>query len=209
MKNIQILFILLALFQFACGQEVNYDKLGIDEGSVENLRALAINEAAPDFNFNIDDKKYKLSEYVQSGDVVLIFYRGDWCPVCNRYLSEFQEDLHKLEEQGMKVLAITPQQEEYIDNTKDMTGLKIPVISDDNSEIAKSYHLSFEVKEDYDQMIKDRLSADIAKSNGSDEALLPVPATYVISKDMKVKYVHFDPNYKNRASVDDILGGLN
>jgi len=49
---------------------------------------------------------------------------------------------------------------------------------------------------------------DLVKSNGNDSEMLPVPATYVIGKDGKIKFVHFDKDYRNRPRVADILKAL-
>ena len=43
------------------------------------------------------------------------------------------------------------------------------------------------------------------ESNGAN---LPVPATYIIGKDGKIKYVFFNTDYKKRASVQEILNNL-
>jgi peroxiredoxin len=49
---------------------------------------------------------------------------------------------------------------------------------------------------------------DLTVSNGNNDQLLPVPATYVIGKNGTVKYVQYDPNYKNRSKAKDILKHL-
>jgi len=64
------------------------------------------------------------------------------------------------------------------------------------------------VTDAYQKKIRDKLNTDIAENNGNKEAKLPVPATYVIGKDGVIKYVQFDLNYKNRASVEGILEHL-
>jgi len=35
-----------------------------------------------------------------------------------------------------------------------------------------------------------------------------VPATYVIGQDQRIKYVHYDPNYRVRADVAEALGSI-
>ena len=49
------------------------------------------------------------------------------------------------------------------------------------------------------------INLDLA--NGDDTNTLPVTATYIIGKDKKISFVHFDTNYKyaHRASVKSIL----
>ena len=49
---------------------------------------------------------------------------------------------------------------------------------------------------------------DLTKANGNSSQTLPVPATFVIGKNGKIKYIHYDPDYKNRSAVKDILDQL-
>jgi peroxiredoxin len=44
------------------------------------------------------------------------------------------------------------------------------------------------------------------KKNGN---FLPVPAVYVIDKEASIKYRFFQPDYRKRPSVKEILDNLN
>ena len=46
------------------------------------------------------------------------------------------------------------------------------------------------------------------RANGSNGANLPVPATYIIGKDGKIKYAFFNTDYRKRASVREIINNL-
>ena len=73
--------------------------------------------------------------------------------------------------------------------------------------IMKLYKVNFEVDEKTIANYKG-YGIDFDKANGSNGANLPVPATYIIGKDGKIKYVFFNTDYKKRASVQDILNNL-
>jgi len=45
----------------------------------------------------------------------------------------------------------------------------------------------------------------LATYNVDNNNVLPVPATYLIDKDGKIKYGHYDPDYKNRSDLNEIL----
>jgi len=199
------IFLTFIAFAEINAQKVKYKKLGIEKKSVAALRAFDLNDQVPDFEFDLNGKKILLSDYVKQQPVVLVFYRGHWCPICDRHLSSFQEDLFKLENIGLKALAIAPQTDEYIEEMIEETELKIPVISDEKGEIMLAYKLAFAVTEKYQRKIKTWLQTDIAETNGMEDAFLPIPATYIIGENMEVRYVHFDPKYSNRASIDDII----
>lgn len=183
-------------------------KLGmdVDEGHPQGLK---IGDQAPTFSTQDHmGNALELNQLLKQGPVVLQFYRGDWCPVCNRYLSAFQDSVQLIKDRGAQVIAITPQTNEYIKKTIAITNIEYPVIADKGYSIMKNYKVLFKVTESYDAMIKDKLQADIASSNNDKTPYLPVPATYVIGKDGKIKYVHFNPKYQDRATVNDILAHL-
>ena len=54
-------------------------------------------------------------------------------------------------------------------------------------------------------VIMDSRRNKVAKYNEENNNILPVPATYIISKDGKISYVHYDPDYSKRASFEDII----
>ncbi len=161
--------------------------------------------SAPDFTSKDQNgKSISLSKELKSGKVVLMFYRGNWCPVCNKHLSKFQASLSTITDKGASVIAISPEASEGAQKTIEKNGLTIPVISDMNYEIMDKYGVKFRVTDKYASKIKTFLWTDIAKNNGDEDAYLPVPATYVIGQDGKIIKAWFDQNYKNRPTAEEI-----
>jgi peroxiredoxin len=95
-----------------------------------------------------------------------------------------------------------------VNKTLDDTEAEFDIISDKGNIIQKKYKVLFKVTDKYKVKIKTFLFTDIAKNNGEEVAHLPVPATYIIGQDGKIEFVQFDVNYKNRATVKDILQHL-
>jgi len=163
-------------------------------------------DAAPDFTAKtVAGNQVVLSEELKKGPVVIIFYRGEWCPVCNRYLSNFQDSLSYVTAAGAKVLAITPETPDNAVKMIDKTGATFTVIPDPSEQIMKQYDVMFNVTEAYQQKIRNALEADIASNNDKKDAALPVPATFIISQEGIIVYRQFDLDYHIRASVKDIL----
>ncbi len=44
--------------------------------------------------------------------------------------------------------------------------------------------------------------------NGSNGEHLPVPAVFIVDPNGTIRFVHFDPDYSKRASVNEILTHL-
>ena len=117
-------------------------------------------------------------------------------------------EMEALQERGIRVIAVSPESHDYIKKTIDQSDLNFPVISDTDGQIMRDYKVFYTVTNEYQERIQSYLKVDLADVNLQEDAALPVPATYLIGKDRRIKYAHYDPNYRNRASVDDIMTTL-
>ncbi len=188
--------------------DIRWTKIGYD---LEKIRPTGLKTGmkAPDFSLKAPDGEVvKLSEELKKHPVVLLFYRGQWCPVCARYLARFQESAPQIAAAGARVIAVTPETNENIAKTIEKSNIDFTILYDANESVMSDYKVLFSVTDDYQDKIRKGLKSDIAVNNGKTEAKLPVPATYVIGQDGIIKFVQFDLNYKNRASVEDIVKHL-
>lgn len=58
---------------------------------------------------------------------VVLFYRGNWCPFCQTQLADFQRQLDKFTEAGVKVVALSVDSEQEATATVDAKSLTFPV----------------------------------------------------------------------------------
>jgi len=183
-------------------------KFGID-ASAGVPQGLLEGDKAPDFvATDTEGNDVSLASLLEKGPAILMFYRGQWCPVCNRHLNAFQDSVQLLLAKGASVIAIAPETTENAQKTLENTKVKFPIIPDTEGKIMDAYKVSFKVTEDYVSKIETHLNTNIAQNNGSSESKLPVPATYIIQPDGTISYAHFDLNYTNRASVKELLAHL-
>lgn len=174
-----------------------------------NSKGLEKGHEAPDFTGKDQNgRSIHLKELLKSGKVVLIFYRGQWCPICMPHLRKLQESLKEVESKGASVALITPEKQEYIQKTIAKTQTTIPIIWDEGFKIMKAYKVAFEEKKWKVLMYRWLLGGNFKKAHSDGKNILPVPATYIIGTDGKIQFSHFDTDYKNRAGVKDILNHL-
>ncbi len=152
-------------------------------------------------------KTFDLKQQLKKGDVVVVFYRGQWCPFCNKQLGQLNDSLALITAKGASVIAISPEKMENVEKTVAKSKAGFPIISDSSMAIMKAYNVNFAVDENTQTRYK-KFGIDFLEANGSNGANLPVPATYIIGKNGKIKYAFFNPDYKKRASVQDILDQL-
>ena len=176
----------------------------------EKPEGLFINSKAPDFKGKDQNgNEVVLKDLRKKGPVVIIFYRGYWCPYCNKELQKLEDSLQLIREKGAQLIAITPEKQEGITKTVERTKATYPIITDDELKIMKAYDVAYQV----DTKTIDRYkmaSIDLASNNGQkpEAVYLPVPAVYIIGKDGEIKYRFFEEDYKKQAAVKDILSNL-
>ncbi len=178
-----------------------FQKLVIQNAS--QVKGLSVGDTAPDFTLpNAFGKNVSLSESLKSGIVIIKFYRGDWCPICNLDLLEIQKHLSEIKSFGATLLAISPQKPDDALTVTQKNELGFEVLSDSNQEVIKAYNLQFDPGEDYHQR------RDLTLLNGDGSKTLPVPATFIIDTNQKIIAGHVEPDYTQRMSSSEIIDVL-
>ena len=174
----------------------------------EATEGLFIASKAPDFKATDQNgKEIRLKDLVKEGKVVLVFYRGYWCPYCNKELSRLQDSLQLIIDKGATLIAISPEKPENISKTVEKTKAEYSILYDEGLKIMKAYEVDFEVPENTITRYRNA-GIDLEKSNGGNGKYLPVPAIYIIDKESTVIYRFFEPDYRKRPSVLEILKNL-
>jgi len=178
------------------------------KNSAIETQVIKVGAIVPNFELpNHDGKVIKLTELLKIGPVVLTFYRGGWCPYCNLELRSLQSRLPDFIELGAQLVAITPEQPDHSMSTIERNDIAFPVLTDDHNLFAKKLGLVFTLPEDI-RDIYTQFGLDVAAHNGNEDFELPLPGTFVIDQDQKVKYAFAKADYTNRADPNDILEAL-
>lgn len=171
-------------------------------------RALQPGQPIPDFELSDPTGQLvKSAALRQKGPLVISFYRGLWCPYCNLELKALQERLPEIAAKGATLVAISPQTPDNSLTTQEKIGLRFPVLSDPGNRVARTFGLVFTLDPSL-QPIYESFGIDLASSNGEESRELPVPATYVVSRDGVVTGAFVNEDYRRRLSPDEILEWL-
>lgn len=170
-------------------------------------KAINTGDKAPNFKLtNAVGEKVSLSDELKNGPVILVWYRGGWCPYCNITLHYLQENMEEFTARGANLLALTPEVPDKSMSTAEKHELEFQVLSDVDNKVADKYGIVFtltpEVAEIYEE------SFGLSEYNGNDKAQLPLAATYVIDTDGTVTYSFLHPDYRERAPIEDIMKAL-
>jgi peroxiredoxin len=176
----------------------------------EKPEGLFINSKAPDFKSKDQNgNEIALKDLRKKASVVLVFYRGYWCPYCNKELERLQDSLQLINDKGAQLVAVTPEKQEGIEKTVEKTKASFPIISDEEMKIMKAYDVAYQVEEKTIARYK-MASIDLAANNGQkpDAVYLPIPAVYIINKQGEITYRYFESDYRKRPYVKEILDNL-
>ncbi len=174
----------------------------------EAPEGLFLNSKAPDFKAKDQNgNDVRLKDLLKKGKVVLVFYRGEWCPYCNKNLQKLSDSLQLVKDKGATVVAITPETPESIAKTVEKTKANFSIIHDEDMKIMKAYEVEFEVPENTLKRYRNG-GIKLDEVNGKNGNYLPVPATYIIDKESTITYRFFNTDYKKRPSVKEILDNL-
>lgn len=174
--------------------------------TAQDPRGLQVNQTAPDFSGKDQfGKTITLKSLLKKGSVLLVFYRGEWCPYCNRYLKELEESLLSINGKGASVVAVTPEIPEYVAKSVEKTKASFPILHDEALKIMKSYDVAYKLDSKALNKYK-RINVDLSIINGSENGeSLPIPAVYIINQQGLIVYRFFDPDYTNRAPISALM----
>lgn len=169
------------------------------------LKPLMIGQPLPDVPLStIEGETFYLPAAAKEQPLVVIFYRGGWCPYCNAHLGQLQEVESKLRELGYRIVAISPDCPEKMAESLDKGKMTYTLLSDSSMNAAKAFGIAFEVDE---PMLKklDSYNIDIEAASGQKHHMLPVPAVFLAGTDGIIDFSYANPDYKTRLAPEVLL----
>jgi peroxiredoxin len=182
---------------------------GVEEVDATGITRSALNVADQAIDAELPDalgKQVQLSTLWQQGPVVLMWYRGGWCPYCNLQLQTMQEALPAIQEAGGTLVAISPELPDHALTTSEKHRLEYTVLSDVGNQLARQYGLVFKLPAQISPIYKQLI--DLEKYNGAASDELPLAATYVIDTAGVIRYAFLDADYTKRAEPAAVIEAL-
>lgn len=150
---------------------------------------------------------FESTRHLKTGPLVVVFYRGGWCPYCNLHLRTLQQSLKEFEKYHAQLVAISPQSPDNSLTTTQKNALSFAVLSDAGSKVASTFGITFVFSEKLQQLYRES-GIDLEQLNASKDWALPLPATYVIDRDGTVAYAFVEEDYQRQAQPSEIIGAL-
>lgn len=173
--------------------------------SAEETEPLQPGAKAPEGTYtDSEGREISITDLVRENPIVLVYYRGDWCPYCNQHLRNLKEIEKDLIALGVSLIAISPDKPEILARTEKNEDLPYRLFSDASMEMARKFGIAFKVSDETIEKYKG-YKIDLEEASGYDHHLLPVPAVFLIDTSGTILWTHSDPDYKKRLDSHDLL----
>lgn len=171
-----------------------------------NRKIIHAGEEFPAFNLpDATGKPVTSASLLESGPILISFYRGDWCPYCNIELRALQKRLPDFKAKGVTLVAITPQLPDTTLTTVEKHSLEFPVLSDVGNTFSRQLGLVHKQPEGI-QTFHKSVGVDYKKSHGDETYEAPFPATILVDAKSIVRNVFVDADIAKRLEPDTALG---
>lgn len=170
-----------------------------------DVRPILVGSALPKITLrDANGKAFDLNAAVAEKPVVLIFYRGGWCPFCNSHLAQLRKSEEPLKELGYDILAISPDSAAQVDATSTKNKLGYRLMSDSSMAASRALGIAFRVDDATAKKYRE-YGIDLEKSSGYTHHQLPVPAVFLVGRDGIIHFSYVNPNYKVRLAPEVLL----
>nr|WP_269468597.1 peroxiredoxin-like family protein [Alteromonas sp. ASW11-130] len=150
-----------------------------------------------------DDSPFSLKALLMRKPTMVLFYRGGWCPYCNRQLAELkyiETDLIKL---GYQILAISPQSPTQLQNQKFDAKQAVTSFTDEGLQAIKGFGVGFTV--DAATVAKYKEYGITLTKSAQGQPVLLTPSLFIVATQGMVQMSLVNPDYKVRRSADFVV----
>lgn len=196
-------------------QQIPLEVLEVFEKSISDLKtqnienkSIKIGDVISPFSLlNAQNQLVHSKDILKKGKTILAFYRGSWCPYCNLELRALQNNIAKIVNHNVSLLAVSPQSPDHSNALSEKHQLTFDVFTDENNHLAKQLGIDFKLQ-DFALPTYQAIGINLNEFNQDDENTLPVPAVFVIDSDGSVIYKFVDSDYRNRLDIKELIQSL-
>ncbi|UMB54382.1 AhpC/TSA family protein [Lutibacter sp. A64] len=170
--------------------------------NAEDVTPLKVGDKVPTIKLtSLENIQVSLEDIVKTKPTVLLFYRGGWCPYCNKHLAAVGQSKSEILELGYKIVGISPDSPTELKESISKNELSYDLYSDADGSLIKSMGIAYKAPEKYSNML-------LKYSGDKNSGILPVPSLFVIGVDGKILYEYVNPDYKTRMSPEELIKQL-
>jgi len=174
-------------------------------GSAPEGVGLAPGATAPDVTAaDTHGDAVRLRGLLEEGPVLVVFYRGGWCPYCNSQIRELAVAHPELARRGVTPVAVSVDRPEEGAKTRAAYSIPFPVVSDPDLAWHRGFGVTLELGDDEVARLSG-FGIDLEASSGRDHQTLAVPSVFIVDASGVVRWRHVHPDYRQRPTTAQLL----
>lgn len=200
------------ILSLSCSMSMQYGHADVPIAeTAATIKPLQAGQSAPRFTVRtVDNELFLFDPLSLERPVVVIAFRGGWCPYCNMHLSELKDVVAQIDALGIDVLFLSGDRPDMLytslsrETQDDIAALDYQILSDADAQAAVAFGIAFKAS----QRTIDRRNEkgqDIDDSSMLRHGVLPVPAVFLIDRDGVIQFVYSNPDYKIRLPAEELL----
>jgi peroxiredoxin len=130
----QYLFSAIALLTSLTGNLLYvfwYSRFGRKQNTV-----LEVGKTLPEFFLKDTSGARISSQYLMGQACLIMFYRGNWCPLCMAQIKEVAGQYRELESRGIKIIMVSPQSQGHTNDLAKRFDVNMTFLIDENNQAA-------------------------------------------------------------------------
>lgn len=187
----------ILIFAFSFALNTLYDSIQLLRGSGAGFQIKA-GQLARDFTLpDQNGVPVTLSHFKNDRTVLLIFVRGDWCPMCHMMLRTYDKRKEEFQQKNIMLLAIGPDPVGVNKAMVEKLGVDFRVLSDEAQQTARIYGVQIP---EYKNNFAPKQPEGI-----------PLPASFLLDKQQVVRYISSPAKvgeYLNPGLIFEVLKNI-
>jgi peroxiredoxin len=156
---------------------------------------------------DLEGKEVMLSSLYTKQPILLVFYRGGWCPFCNTQIHQLSMTYPEYRKRGLEVVAVSVDVPEVEARLKATYSIPFPVLSDSDAAVIEAFHVVNTVPNS-EITIHKVIGSDLEDFSGQKHHKIAVPALFLIDTTGTVRWAHSDPDFQVRPSTAQVLAAI-
>lgn len=135
----QYLYSIMAIVSAMAGNLIYvfwYSRFGREENSL-----LKVGQRLPEFSLKDIEGNIVGSKEMGSQASLIMFYRGNWCPLCMAQIKEVAGQYRELEKRGIKIYMVSPQSEGHTSDLAKRFDVNMSFLIDEDSKAADTLQI--------------------------------------------------------------------
>lgn len=154
---------------------------------------LAVGNPLPSFTLKSADGSLIDSASLVGQVTLLLFYRGNWCPLCMAQIQEIAARYRELAERGVQVLLVSPQSQEHTQALSARFDAPMQFLVDEDNAAARALGID----------APDGLPMGMQAMGYDSDTVLPT--VLLIDREGRIAWNHLTDNYRVRPEPDTFI----